>query len=186
MTTNPKGRFEAFGLAARRATITGRADARDMERMDDLLAPGDEDVPVDYRISGTTDARGQPALEVEVAGTLPLVCQRCLQTFAWPVTQTTLLLLARDEGELARLDEGDPEHEVIAADAPLDPKALVEDELVLTVPFVPRCAEENCGALGEAADTEGARVPSAERSKPPSAFAVLADLKAPAKKKSKR
>ena len=49
---------------------------------------------------------------------------------------------AHDDAELARLD-ADSDVEVIVADGPLDPAALVEDELLLTVPYVPR-HEGNC------------------------------------------
>ena len=52
-------------------------------------------------------------------------------------------LLAKDERELARLDEDD-EHEVVLASAPLDPRVLVEDELLLTLPFAPRCERPEC------------------------------------------
>jgi uncharacterized metal-binding protein YceD (DUF177 family) len=75
-------------------------------------------------IVGMTDASGRPALEVRLDGEVPLECQRCcLRTFTWPVAQATVLLLARDERELARLDADDA-HEVILAAAPM---TLVED-----------------------------------------------------------
>jgi uncharacterized metal-binding protein YceD (DUF177 family) len=46
----------------------------------------------------------------------------------------------RPIAELARLD-GDSELEVVLAQEPLDPMALVEDELVLATPFAPRHTE---------------------------------------------
>ena len=81
-------------------------------------------------------------------GSVPLECQRCLQPFAWPVAQRTTLLLARDERELARLDDGDDEHEVILAEAPLERVTLIEDEVLLALPFAPRC--ERAGVRGTA------------------------------------
>ena len=51
--------------------------------------------------------------------------------------QATELLLAGNEREFATLD-ADSEAEAILADGPLDPAVLVEDELVLTLPFAPR------------------------------------------------
>jgi uncharacterized metal-binding protein YceD (DUF177 family) len=54
-----------------------------------------------------------------------------------PVRQSTMLLLARNEADLLHLDEIS-EHEVVLANAPLDPVTLVEDELLLTLPFAPR------------------------------------------------
>ena len=81
-------------------------------------------------------------------GEVPLECQRCLRTFTWPVAQATVLLLARDERELARLDADDA-HEVILAAAPLVAMTLVEDELLLTLPFAPHCDRPDC-ATGDA------------------------------------
>ncbi len=73
-----------------------------MERAVDRLAPEGGASEVAWRITGTTDALGRPALEIRLDGSVPLECQRCLQPFAWPVAQCTMLLLARDERELAR------------------------------------------------------------------------------------
>ncbi len=113
---------------------------------------------------------------MRVDGSVPLVCQRCLQPFAWPVAQCTTLLLAHDERELATLD-GEDEHEVILAAAPLDAATLAEDELLLTLPFAPRCERVECAqsAVAGAADTI-ARAPAP-------AFAALAAIKSGGAKK---
>ncbi len=147
--TRSTGRFDAFGVARRGAVIEGRVDAARPPRVTDLVVPEAEASELQYRIAGSVEDAGRPALEVSLSGTVALACQRCLQTFAWPVEQRTLLLLARDERELARLDAEDHEHEVVLADAPLDPLTLVEDELLLTLPYVPRCPESHCRAAHE-------------------------------------
>lgn len=172
-----RGAFDAFQLARQRQAFGGVVDGRRLPRAVDRLA-GDDPVPLAWRISGTADGAGRPAVEVELEGRVPLCCQSCLQPFLLPVRQQTLLLLARDEADLARLDEGD-EHEVVLAAGALDVRELVEDELLLTLPFVPRCGRADCGAARDA----GAGAP-AQRT--PSAFAVLAAAKAPATKKQKR
>jgi uncharacterized protein len=141
------GRFDAQSLARRGAVIEGRVDPAALPRVRDLLAGEDSASTLNYRIAGSADGSGHPALEIALTGAVSLTCQRCLRVFAWPVDQRTLLLLARDESELARLDEADREHEVVLANAPLDPMALVEDELLLTMPYVPRCPESECPAL---------------------------------------
>ena len=149
--TRPEGQFDGFCVAARQALIAGQVDAAALPRVADLLAAQGGDARIDYRIAGGADNAARPALEVSLSGSVPLTCQRCLRAFRWPVEQVTLLLLAHDERELARLDDEDHEHEVILAGAPLDPLALVEDELLLTLPYVPRCPEADCPAV--AADT---------------------------------
>jgi len=176
----PEGRFDGFGVATRQAVIAGQVDAAALPRVADLLAEEGGPANIDYRITGSADAGGRPALEVSLSGAVPLTCQRCLRPFAWPVEQSTLLLLARDERELARLDEEDHEHEVLLADAPLDPVTLVEDELLLTLPFPPRCPEAQCPATGTgppaASEPAGRATP----------FGALAGLKAASGKKARR
>ncbi len=168
-TASPAGRFDALQLAARRAELSGQVDAATLPRVADLLADSDRSAAVSSRISGSADESGRPALDVALTGTVPLICQRCLQTFDWPIEQMTRVLVAADERALAQLDEEDAEHEVVLAAAPLDPVELVEDELVLTLPFAPRCPEATCvPALAPELRTEA--VPK------PSPFAALAEM----------
>ena len=172
------GSFDAFDLVLRRATVAGSVNAAALPRAADRLAPEGGAADVSWRIAGIADALGRPALEIRLDGVVPLVCQRCLQPFAWPVAQCTLLLLARNERELAVLDDDD-EHEVVLADAPLDALTVAEDELLLTLPFAPRCERAGCA---------GTRLSVAKPAAAPataSAFAALAGLKRDTAKKAK-
>jgi uncharacterized protein len=171
------GSFDAFDVAARGLELSGNLDPSTLARISDRLAEGSAGLK--WRIAGAADARGHPALEVSLDGEVPLECQRCLRPFSWQVEQRTLLLLAHDEHELARLD-GDDEHEVIAAAAPVDALALVEDELLLTLPFAPHCERDDCGTVASAGAGEGSAESPAART---SAFDALAGLKANAPKK---
>ena len=133
-------RFDAMRLARERGVVEGRVDARTLPRIaDQLTGPS----TVDWRIEGTSDAAGRLALRVGLRGNVTLECQRCLEDFAWPIDVTTEVLLARDEAELAALD-ADSSLEVVLAEGPLDPLALVEDELVLALPFAPRHPDGTC------------------------------------------
>ncbi len=132
----PETQFDAFKLARRAGSIAGSLDARTLPNVADTLAPGDDPVPIAYAIEGRKSAEGRPALGIDIAGRAPLVCQRCLGRFDWAVEQAVEVLLAADERELAALDDAS-EDEVILASGPLDAAELVEDELVLTLPFAP-------------------------------------------------
>jgi uncharacterized protein len=135
-------RFDAFRLAGAHGTIQGSLDPGLLARLEDRVSG--EGGRVEWTIAGTTDAQGRPAISVTLDGSVPLVCQRCLGTLDLPIGQSTRLLLARDDDELVRLDESS-EDEVVLANVPLDPVALVEDELLLTLPFAPR-HEASCQA----------------------------------------
>ena len=101
---------------------------------DDWLAPGD--APIEWNIAGTTDALGRPAIAIELDGSVPLECQRCLATMQWPVRQRTLALLGEERAEGDALDAGSDEEVLVAAE-PLDALLLVEDELLLSLPYAP-------------------------------------------------
>jgi uncharacterized protein len=142
-------RFDALKLSASGESLAGVVDAADLPRVADRLAADGGAARIEWRLVGGSDGQRRPVLTLTLAGSVPLVCQRCLQPFAAVVDQSTELLLARSEAELARLDVD--EVEVVLATERLDPLDLVEDELLLSLPFSPRHAEGQCEAVGSAA-----------------------------------
>ncbi len=138
------GRFDAFDLAARGERLAGDMDATRRARLVDRLAPTPAAEPIVWSIVGRHDPSGRPTLAVSVEGSLPLVCQRCLQPFELRLAQRTELLLARMEAELEPLDAG--EAEVVLAAEPLDALTLIEDEILLSLPFAPSHADGQCPA----------------------------------------
>lgn len=172
------GTFDPFALARRGAEVTGTLDASALPRLAGRVATGKASIR--WRIVGTADAAGRPALEIALDGAVPLECQSCLRTFAWPLAQRTVVLLARDEGDLGRLDGAD-EHEVIVGTAAQDARALVEDELLLTLPFAPQCRRDDC-----ASRTAALGAPTHEGPASPSPFDALAALKVRRRTKQRR
>jgi len=165
------GEFDAFDVALRGATLSGTAQVASMPRVVDRLAEGTakDSTAVSWRIAGVADAQGRPALEIELEGGVPLECQRCLQAFTWPLRQRTTLLLARNERELEVLDADDETLEVILADRPQDAQTLIEDEVLLALPFAPRCERPECaGNPLQSVDPDAPRT---------SAFAALGGLR---------
>jgi len=161
------GRFDAFRLAARGGTLAGELDVSQDARLADRLAPNAGPTKVAWAIEGRRDALGRPMLQVTVQGKLAVVCQRCLQSFDACLSQRSELLLAHDESELARLDA--EEREVVLAAAPLDAAALIEDELLLSLPYAPRHPDSECTA----AAPEGMR----QQHRASSSFADLAAIR---------
>jgi uncharacterized protein len=167
--------FDAWDLSARRGSMSGTVDAEALPKIADRIADEGADAKLKWRIEGAADAIGRPALSIALEGSLPLECQRCMRTFEWPVRQETLVLLARNERELVALDEDDV-HEVILAEDVLDPLPLVEDELLLTLPFAPHCEKADCVVQAEAMDA-----PAREGGASP--FAALGALKSKPRRK---
>jgi uncharacterized protein len=145
---------------------SGSLAVADLKRLDDLLH--DAEGRVEYELRGSRDERNRPQLELRVRGRLHLQCQRCLGLLDYPVdVSNTLLVLPQGSEPDEELD--DPEGpDAIEADPALDVAALVEDEVLLSLPISPRHAE-GCVSRSQTQDEDDAGVEPA--------FAKLAALK---------
>lgn len=76
-------------------------------------------------------------LHVEASATLALVCQRCLGPVAATLDARRSFLFVEGEERAAELD-AETEDDVLALPRWLDLRSLVEDELLLALPLVPR------------------------------------------------
>ena len=102
-----------------------------------------------------------------IRGTLALVCQRCEKPFDWQLDADVNLRLVRNEAEEKEfLQDSDPY--VVQDDDVLPLRELVEDEVLLALPMLPRC--ESCENSVQQAAPETARKPEPARENP---FAAL-------------
>ncbi len=114
------------------------------------------------------DEFGIGFVAVQASGTLPLLCQRRLESFDWPVVLDTRLGLIRKEEDEAGLPPGyEP---LLVQETDIRPRDVIEDELILALPVVPQ------SPLG---DGEEELVWSSETVRPekPNPFAALSALK---------
>lgn len=79
----------------------------------------------------------QTWLHVRAQTRLSLVCQRCLGPVETPIAAERSFLFVAGEDAAAQLD-ADTEDDVLAMTRALDLQQLVEDELLLALPLVPR------------------------------------------------
>lgn len=130
-----------------------------LPRLGDVLA--DSCGNIAFALRGLKD-EGRLMLKVELVGDCRLRCQRCLGELVYPVAMTSFLRLA----SATQIDEVDTDDEVecIEASSQIDVLSLVEDELLLGIPYAPRHAEGECVA----------EVNELKQSANP--FAVLADI----------
>lgn len=115
--------------------LAGAVPLAQLDRLHDVLAETSGDIK--YHLVGRRDG-GRARLDLSLQGTLPLICQRCLSVLQMPLTlHHGFMLVAREEdlGELA--EEPDDIDEIVASGA-FDVWQLIEDELLLAVPFAPR------------------------------------------------
>jgi uncharacterized protein len=104
-----------------------------------------------YEIEGASDSRGRPALRVRLNGALQLRCQRCLESMRFDLDSDEVLVLAATQAEIdAEPVEPDSPDRLLAAEE-VRVRDLLEDELILALPYAPR--HEGCEA-GAAGDSE--------------------------------
>ena len=139
------------------------------QRQDGVAA----DEQVDWEIRGerrkSTNAAVQTWLHVSARVRLQLVCQRCLQPVAADLDAQRSFLFVEGEAAAAELD-AQCEDDVLALSRDLDLRELVEDELLLSLPLIPK--HEQCPQpLPQAPGVAG------HEPERPNPFAVLAALK---------
>jgi uncharacterized protein len=166
-------------LARDGARLEGEWAAADLERLADSAAP---ETPVAEWPAVSWAAQGelrtpkggeaQVWMHLQARARVSLSCQRCLRPVQEDLEVSRWFHFVRDEALAAELD-ADSEDEVLALTRTLDLQELVEDELLLALPLVPRheqCPEALPSSAGE---LEAA----AEEVQKPNPFAVLAALK---------
>ena len=114
-----------------------------------LMRAADGDTTIS-EISGSVQALAKAVSErsgfaVAAAGRIGLTCQSCGDAFELPVDSHSVIHVARDAAELASWE--DEAFESIGGDEKTSALELVEDELLLAIPYVPRC--EKCDAAGD-------------------------------------
>jgi uncharacterized protein len=112
---------------------------------------------------------GRAGVKVAIRASPQVVCQRCMQGYALPVSSVSEIEFASDETAQA----SDAEHEVYRADSGLIRLSeLAEEELLLALPIVPACTTPQSCGNAVAADT-GHSEQADEMRRP---FSALQDL----------
>jgi uncharacterized protein len=138
------GHLDVAAFAASAGRLEGEWPLSDLPRLlQDALPPasGGSAVPVAWSVRGERRAvaggEAQTWLHLQACTSLRLSCQRCLQPMNVPLDIRPSLRFVQGEQQAERLDE-DSEEDVLALGAALDLRVLIEDELILALPLVPR------------------------------------------------
>jgi uncharacterized protein len=138
--------IDGVEFATAGARQQGRWPVRELPRLRDMLASDTAEVA--WTLEGTRDERGRPSLRLGVKGTLQLRCQRCLEPMAFEVDAEELLVLAATQAEIDAEppDAHAPDRVLAGKQMPL--RELIEDQLILELPYAPR--HEGCATAAEA------------------------------------
>ena len=161
-------RLDVAAAAAEGASLTGRWPLATLER---LHTAGDGDLACDWHAQfEQRHVAGEPApqvwLRLRAQTQVARECQRCLQPVLLPLSVDRAFRFVPSEDEAAALD-ADSDDDVLAASQRFDLRALLEDELLLALPLVPK--HEQCPAPWQAPEPAP---PAAEHP-----FAALAALR---------
>jgi len=161
------------------ASLQGEWPAASLERLADSAAaeaPASGWPAVSWRLHGEIrqpkGGKAQTWLHLTAQAQVALTCQRCLKPVEERVDIDRWIRFVDTEAEAAALDV-DSDDDVLALPRHLDARELIEDELLLALPLVPRheaCPEPLAHADDETAGEE-------EEVERPNPFAALAALK---------
>jgi uncharacterized protein len=115
--------------------MSGEVRLSDLDRLADVLMS--DEGAASYRVRGNLE-KGRPILTLVVDTTVMLLCQRCLEPYRQALSVERVFPIARDEAQLELWERDDPLLDAMVADPELDVLTLVEDEILLSLPVVPR------------------------------------------------
>jgi len=169
-------RLDVAAFAKAAGELEGRWPLLQFDRLtesavaDALPADGGE---VAWRARGEARAMrgGETQIWLHISATtdVPLECQRCLKAVDVPLAIARSFLFVHGEDAAAQLDT-DSEDDVLALTRALDLRELIEDELLLALPIVPRHEVCPVPLMAPADDEEVIE-------EKPNPFAALAALK---------
>lgn len=175
-TENPATPFDIRAFAQAAGSRTAQDSLQKYERLAQEVSALEPDLMVNWSIQG--EARPVPGeapeiwLHVQADTCLPLTCQRCLTPVEVPLAVDRSFRFVADEETAAALDD-ESEEDVLALDQEFDLANLIEDELLMEIPLVPRHEVCPVAVKLEVVDPDF-EAAQAEKPKP---FAALAQLR---------
>ena len=165
--------IKAFAKAA--STLSGRDALTKFERLREESQSLASDQWVQWQAHGEwrDDLSGQESIWLHLSAQVVLsqICQRCLGPAEVPVTVERSFRFVATE-ELAQEQDDESEEDVLVVSREFDLAALIEDELLMALPLVPR--HEVCPtAVTLTAEDPDFEAVSGQKQNP---FAVLAKL----------
>ncbi len=133
-------RLDVAAAAAAGAELAGRGPLSELARLADGAA-GQVDEPVVWsaRFEQRRESGGPPQvwLQLQARAHVARECQRCLQPVLLVLDVDRAFRFAPSEDEAAAID-AESEDDVLALSRQFDLRELIEDELLLALPIVPK------------------------------------------------
>lgn len=164
--------IDPYRYAEQNLQLKGLVKLSDMQRLSVNLNQEMDKAECDLQFG--VDEQKVPFLKGHVVAKLKLQCQRCMEPFIYEIISDFAL------GIVDTLDEANALPDIyepaLAKDGQLALRELIEDELILNLPIIPRHAPEACHVQLPVADTGWEKDKVKENP-----FKVLQSLKHPSK-----
>ena len=172
---NPQ-RLDVAAFSQEKAQLSGRESLQSFSRLvKEAHGPADE-LAIAWQTQGerlrASDGVVYPAMHLRVQAELQLTCQLCMSEAAVPVEVDRHFIFVAGEEAAAALDD-QSEEDVLALSPEFNLRELIEDELLMALPLVPR--HEQCPEA-PSLSVEDADFQEAMEEKP-NPFASLVSLK---------
>ena len=154
---------QAFAVA--KESLHGKVSLQDLDKRiwsHDISQLASE---IAYSLQGGVDRWQRSFLELTLSGSIPLQCQRCMNSVDFSLDENVQIVLFADEAKLDEAMLADEELEGMLLEDELDVLTLIEDQILMALPISPK--HEHC---------ENAELSATNQDKP-NPFAVLAGLK---------
>lgn len=162
-------------LIAADAEISAREPLQKFARLATMLAKTDgaETAEVDVTLHLYVDEGGNKRIDGQVHAEVAVLCQRCLKPMQLPIDSTFAVGVVWSDEESNRLPKYLEPY--IVDEGPQDIRDLLEDELILCVPYAAYHDDVNCA--GEYHREIANDFVEAEEEEKPNPFKVLEQLK---------
>lgn len=134
-------------------------------RLQEMLASPEG--KLDYQLKGWVSSEGRPHLQLMLQGVIPLACQRCLEALDFELETSTDFILVPDESMIPSQEDETDTEDYLVADPQMKVIELLEDELMLALPFAPKHDDEQCAVKADVQASNDKQSP----------FAILRGLK---------
>lgn len=118
----------------------GTLDSNNLPRLSEVLSEANTAIP--YELTFSRDEQGRCIVHCKITTCLIVVCQRCAGAMELPVTiDSSLCVIANDRQAEKLPNRYEP---LVTEEGMVDPTDVIEEELLLAIPMIPRHNEADC------------------------------------------
>ncbi len=120
----------------------------DLDRLANFLHKSQEDTNLYINVAANRDLQHRCILHLEIKGELVLICQRCLDKLSFTIDKKLDLIALNSIDNIAN-KEGSYEPILIDEDGKINFYDIISDEIILSIPQVPRHDDVKCTKVSD-------------------------------------